>query len=115
MVVYNWNIVEVLARPSFTDKNGIQRQNVIKAVKLIYKGVDEEAEKQVSSHEKIVNFSLVDLSNFTDHSQLNKTDVLNWALAEINAEEKLRIENSVKAQMEDLTPEPTIIKLDLAE
>jgi hypothetical protein len=94
---YSWKIGEISGRKQFTDKNGNTRENVIKSVQVIFKGEFNGRTEQIT---RIVDFSLIDLSNFEDEKNLTNEIVLNWALAKISDLEKEHIEIAVKSKLE---------------
>lgn len=102
---YNWKLGIISGKKSFTDKNGIVRENVIKSVELTFEGVetvlvDGKEQEKKQSRSKVVFFDLFDLSLFQDYTQLDKETVLNWALNTMHPKEKKSIEDQVKIYFE---------------
>ncbi len=107
---YKWSLGFVSAKKAFTDKNGIERTNVIKSVQLIFEGVEG---KRKESKDTIVYFELIDLSSFQDYTELSKEIVLTWALEKLDDRDKVEIENFVKSLFGDYNPEFNLINIEL--
>lgn len=103
---YKWEIKEVSGKPTFTDKHGNVRENVLKKVYLQYVGQrgDETAKADL-----IVNFDLTDLSTFTDYTQLTAEDVIQLALSVRHPMEIKNIEESVKVRFGDDANENNVV------
>jgi hypothetical protein len=108
--VYNWSIKKILAKPVFTDKHGNVRENVLKRIVLEYKGTKGE---EVLTEEVKVTFSLIDLNNFTDHTQLTSEQVLEWAHANMKPGEKERTEEKVQRRLERTPVENSMVEISL--
>lgn len=108
---YKWSIKSILAKPIFTDKNGNTRENVIKSVVLRYSGEldGKEAHQDVS-----VNLSIIDLTNFKDHSTLTEDQVIQWALSKVSDREKLHAEALVKSSFEELSINNNTVEIKLS-
>ena len=108
--VYNWSVKKILAKPVFTDKHGNVRENVIKLVMLEYKGI--KGDKEVSEEVR-VNFSLIDLSNFTDHTQLTSEQVIEWSFANMRPGEKQDTEDKVQRKINGTPVEQSMVEISL--
>lgn len=108
--VYNWSIKKILAKPVFTDKHGNMRENVLKTVVLEYKGTKGE---EVLTEDVTVVFSLIDLSSFTDHTQLTSEQVLEWAHANMRPSEKERTEEALQRKLERTPVENSMVEISL--
>ena len=108
--VYNWSVKKILAKPVFTDKHGNVRENVLKLVTLEYKGV--KGNEEVSEEVK-VNFNLIDLSNFTDHTQLTNEQVLEWSFANMKPGEKQSVEDRIQRKIERTPVEQSMVEISL--
>lgn len=103
---YKWELKEVLGKPTFTDKHGNVRENVLKTVRLQYVGQrGDETQKE----ELLVNFDLTDLSTFTDYTQLTAEDVIQLALSTRHPIEIKNIEESIKGRFGDEVNENNVV------
>jgi hypothetical protein len=97
-VIYNWELGPVFAKEKYTDKNGTLRENVVKSVILIYKGVLETEDKIIKEEEKVVvHFDTIDLSDFEDVKNITKDMVFNWGMLKLHPSQKQNIENKIKS------------------
>ena len=93
-VTYNWNIVGVYAKPTYVDKHGNVRTNVIKNAVLKYTG--KKGEEKFSKELNVV-FSLLDLTSFVDHTELTKEQLIQMCLDNAKPGSVVYTENNVKA------------------
>jgi hypothetical protein len=109
--VYKWEVQSVAAKPSFKDKHGNIRQNVVKTVNLTYTG---KKGNQTKFQKKTVNFNITDLTNFTNADLLTKEQVLEWCFNKMGPKEKELTEREVRMQLDNVPlEEDSIILLDI--
>lgn len=106
--VCNWSIVEVFAKPSYTDKFGNLRENVINRVAL---ECTAEYNGEKSKKRAFAKLSLIDLTNFSDSESLTKEQVLAWALASMSPYQKDMIEKSLLEEVGATQPKVNKINL----
>lgn len=90
---FKWIIQSIFCKPEFTDKHGNLRKDAVKNVNLMYVGKLGDI---IHSAHLPVTFSLIDLTNFIDRTDLSDEQILNMALSSRHPKEIESIENSVK-------------------
>lgn len=91
--IYKWEIQNISCKPTFTDKYGNVRKDAIKIVHLLYTGKLGDI---VHSAPFAASFSLIDLTNFIDRSELSDEQILSMALSSLPPKQVEQVENSVK-------------------
>jgi hypothetical protein len=92
---FKWEIKSVFCRPTFTDKYGNLRTDVIKTVVLVYIGIQGKKKEEYPLN---ASLSLIDLSNFVDKNDLSNEQILEMALSSQSPKQIEYIETLIKSK-----------------
>lgn len=90
--VYSWSVSNIMAKPTFKDKHGNVRTNVLKRAALTLEGKLGSKKHKITDR---VDFNIFDLSNFRDYTEVSKDELVNWCLDTIDPRQKQLMINEV--------------------